>query len=78
MEKISKLQSRRMRMWRVMIISILSTLGTNAQLLTTTEKIPLGEFKHTQIIRRHAEWRPNEFSKDAGRSVVVTISINFR
>lgn len=63
----------------MIIISILGTLGTNAQLLTTTEKIPLGEFqKNIKCLRRLMS---NEFVRSAlptHANVTKIIPINFR
>ena len=46
-----------MALLSVMILSILGSLGTtNAQLLTTTEKIPLGELSKSTKCTHHTEW----------------------
>lgn len=50
------MKSLRMMMLSVMILSILGSLGTNAQLLTTTEKIPLGELSKSIKCTHHTEW----------------------
>lgn len=41
----NKMKSLRNIKMLLVLLSISCTLGTNAQLLTTTEKIPLGEFE---------------------------------
>ena len=54
--KGDKMKSLRMALLSVMILSILGSLGTtNAQLLTTTEKIPLGELSKSTKCTHHTE-----------------------
>jgi hypothetical protein len=49
----------------LVLLSIFGTLGTNAQLLTTTEKIPLGEFQKI----------PNSHRPNNGLSPTVMLSV---